>query len=313
MNILVTGGSGFIGKYIVRELMKHGHDVWILSRKKIESNEYESIQGDITDFESVRKAVRGMDAVFHNAAYAADWGKKEIIYRTNVGGSENVARAAMDEGIERLIYTSSAGVYGFPDSMKKIDEESPKHPLNVYQKSKLMAEQLLFKTPLHVSAVRPPLVFGAGGHAVRVLLSSMEEGKLAYIGDGNNFVSIVHPEDVARCLYLAFRKDDEGRAFNVVSDVVRLKDFFDKLSSLMKIDAKMKRIPYPVAYMAGILNEFMSEIRNKEPKITRFRVKTFATNRIISDERARKILGYVPKYSMKEIAEDMVAWYKTQS
>ena len=313
MNILVTGGSGFIGKYIVKELLSHGHEVRVLTRKKMDSREYEVVRGDITDLKSMKKAVKGMDAIFHNAAYAADWGKKDMIFRVNVGGTENVASAAIEEGIDRIVYTSSAGVYGFPNSTEKINEDSPKKPLNAYQKSKLAAEQLLFKKPLHVSAVRPPLVFGAGGHAAEVILSSMERNGLPYIGDGENFISIVHPADVARCLYLAFRKDEKGEAFNVVSDVVRIKDFFETLSHLMGIDTKVKKIPYGIAYAVAVISEFISEIKNEEPKITRFRVKTFATNRIVSDEKARRMLGYVPKYNMKEIAEDMVMWYKANN
>ncbi|MCD6223141.1 MAG: NAD(P)-dependent oxidoreductase [Thermoplasmata archaeon] len=310
MKVLVTGGNGFIGSYLVKELEEHGYDVKIFCRSCKGKN---VINGDIRNEKSILKATKGIDAVFHNAALAMDWGKKRDFYETNVKGTENVVKACIENGIERLIYTGSAGVYGFPNSMKPITEESPKKPLNAYQKSKWLGEKVIEEYKKHgikASIIRPPLVLGAGSKAAQILLSSIENGTFSYIGDGESYITVTHPKDVAKCLRLALEKDDEGNAFNVASFSCRIKDMVEKIAESMNIEKPKKHVSYSIAYIAAVFSEMLGILLNKEPKITRFRVKSMGTNRIISYEKAKKMLGYEPSYDLKKMVEDIVAWYR---
>ena len=310
MKVLVTGGNGFIGSYLVKELEEHGYDVKIFCRSCKGKN---VINGDIRNEKSILKATKGIDAVFHNAALAMDWGKKRDFYETNVKGTENVVKACIENGIERLIYTGSAGVYGFPNSMKPITEESPKKPLNAYQKSKWLGEKVIEKYKkqgIKASIIRPPLVLGAGTKAAQILLSSIENGTFSYIGDGESYITVTHPKDVAKCLRLALEKDDEGNAFNVASFSCRIKDMVEKIAESMNIEKPKKHVSYSIAYIAAVFSEMLGILLNKEPKITRFRVKSMGTNRIISYEKAKKMLGYKPSYDLKKMVEDIVAWYR---
>ncbi|HEC94801.1 MAG TPA: NAD-dependent epimerase/dehydratase family protein [Thermoplasmatales archaeon] len=307
MNVLVTGGSGFIGRYLVDELVENGYKVKILTRQSsLKIKRAKVVHGDITEPDTLSHAFEDVDAVFHNAAYAMDWGKKSIIYRVNVEGTRNVAEMCMKKSIERIVYTSSAGVYGFPNTEEWITEDSPKKPLNAYQRSKLEAEKVLrgYKS-LHISIVRPPLVFGAGAKATTIVLSRMEQGKMSYIGGGDNKISIVHPADVVQCLRLALERDKKGEEFNVVSFICSIKDFFESLAAEMNIKSPEKRIPYPVAYVAAVFAELFS----KNPSLTRFRVKSLGTTRRVSCEKAKKTLGYKPSYDLKSTVKDMVSWY----
>jgi len=197
MKVLVTGGSGFIGRHIVEELLEHGYEVKILTRKRLLNIKGAEIaRGDITQFDTLLPAMDDIDAVFHNAAYAADWGKREEIYNVNVEGTMNVARACMENGIERMIFTSSAGVYGFPNTMEEIIEGSPKKPMNAYQQSKLDAEKALRNLEgMSISIIRPPLVLGAGGKASQIILERIEKGEMTYIGSGDTLLSVAHPKD----------------------------------------------------------------------------------------------------------------------
>ena len=310
MKVLVTGGNGFIGSYLVKELEEHGYDVKIFCRSCKGKN---VINGDIRNEKSILKATKGIDAVFHNAALAMDWGKKRDFYETNVKGTENVVKACIENGIERLIYTGSAGVYGFPNRMKPITEESPKKPLNAYQKSKWLGEKVIEEYKKHgikASIIRPPLVLGAGSKAAQILLSSIENGTFSYIGDGESYITVTHPKDVAKCLRLALEKDDEGNAFNVASFSCRIKDMVEKIAESMNIEKPKKHVSYSIAYIAAVFSEMLGILLNKEPKITRFRVKSMGTNRIISYEKAKKMLGYEPSYDLKKMVEDIVAWYR---
>ncbi|RLF43760.1 MAG: hypothetical protein DRN29_09575 [Thermoplasmata archaeon] len=307
MKVLVTGASGFIGRYLLNELMEHGYEVRALTRKAIKVEGVEAMKGDITKPSTLQKAFQGVDAVFHNAAYAADYGERIKFYEVNVEGTRNVAEACKKNRVERIIYTGSAGVYGFPNTNEWITEDSPKKPINAYQESKLEAEKVLNEyEDMHISIVRPPLVLGAGAKAAFMLLSKMEEGKLAYIGNGKNYITIAHPKDVALCLRLALEKDEKGEIFNVVSFICRIEELYKEIAKQLGVEEPKKHVPYFLAYLVA----FLSEKFAKEPSLTKFRVKSFGTTRRISCEKAKKKLGYKPGYDLKATVKDMVEWYK---
>ena len=295
--ILVTGASGFIGRYLLNELLENGYEVRALTRRK--DFKYEGVEiaiGDIIKPESLEKAFDGIDAIFHNAAFASDYGKKKEFFKHNVKGTKNVAEMAKKKGINRIIYTGSAGVYGHPNVKEEINEDYPKKPMNAYQKSKLIGEEILKQYDFHLSIIRPTLVLGA-----------REKGNLVYIGNGENFVSIVHPKDVAKCLRLAFEKDEKGDVFNVVSFHCKVKELYEKMADELGVDKPKKHVPYLMAYLTAVF----SEIFSKEPSLTRFRVKSFGTNRIIGWKKAKEKLGYEPDYDLNKTVKDMVEWYKS--
>lgn len=311
MRVLVTGASGFIGRYLVKKLAERGYEVFALARRNFKIEFAEVIRGDITDIESLLPAVSKVDAVFHNAGYADDRGKKRDFYRVNVNGTKNVAEACRMKGVQRIVYTSSAGVYGFPNKKEPLTEESPKKPMNAYHKSKLEGENVLKKyTEMKISVIRPPLVLGAGARAGETILKRIENGKIAYIGNGENFISIAHPIDASSCMIKALEKDEEGDVFNAVSFHCRIRELIEEITREMNIELKEKHIPYSIAYLISIFSEKFSK---NEFSLTRYRVKSFGRNRIISFEKAKKKLGYTPEYDLKKTVKEMVEWYKTLS
>ena len=304
MNILITGGSGFIGKYLIDELLMHNYNVKIITRKsKLNITNIETIKGDITNLDNCISALKNIDVVFHNAAYATDFGNKREIFNTNVKGTKNILDACLKKDINRIIYTSTAGVYGFPNIEEKIDENSNIKPYNVYHKSKFEGEKILKKNKkIKVSIIRPPLVLGHGGKGSEIIINNIRERKMIFIGKGEQYISIVHPSDVAQCLRLAFEKDKKGDIFNVVSFYCKIKDLFKELSNELNVSPPNKNIPYSIAYVAAFLNE---KINIKEPSITRFRVKSLGTTRFIDFDKAKKSIGYSPKYDLLRTVKDM--------
>jgi len=308
MKVAVTGGTGFIGRHIVRELVENGYEVRVIGRRELDMG-VEMVRADITDFRAISHAIKDVDAVFHNAALAADFGKREDFIRVNVEGTRNVAEACVENGINRIVYTSSAGVYGFPNTDEWIDESHKENPLNEYHKSKLEGEKILLGyNDIKVSVIRPPLVLGAGGNAARILLSGIENGRIIYIGKGENYISIVHPSDVAQCLRLALERDENGEIFNVVSFVCTIREMFEEIASLLDVEPPEKHVPYALAYFIA----FLSEKFSKNPDITRFRVKSLGTTRRIRWEKAMNLLGYKPRYDLKKTVDEMVSWYKEE-
>lgn len=308
MRVLVTGASGFIGTYLVHELIDHGYEVTALTRKKQEIHpKAKVVIGDITEPSTIESYFQDVDAVFHNAAYAMDWGKKDRFYQANVDGTRHVAQACIDHGIKRLIYTSSAGVYGFPSNDELISEDSEKNPLNHYQRTKLLGEQVLDEYPdLSVSSIRPPMVFGANAPALKIVFSNLQKQKFVYIGSGDQQISIAHPADVGRLMRIILEKDVNASVYNVVSFITPIKSFIDTIADLCGLEPPQRHVSYRLAYTLAWFSETF--IRN--PTLTRFRVKSLGTTRRISAEKAKKELGFAPEYDFSRTIEDIVCWYK---
>jgi nucleoside-diphosphate-sugar epimerase len=312
MDVLVTGGTGFIGRYLVDHLTNHGYHVKVLTRRpSVSLQNAEAFQGDITKPDTLLAPLDGVEAVFHNAAYALDWGKKNLIYKVNIQGTINVAEACKKAGVNRIIYTGSAGVYGFPNTSEEITEDSLKKPLNTYQKSKLEAEKALEQfTDLHTSTIRPPLVLGGGGNAADIILSRINQQTMVYVGKGDQCISLVHPEDVAQCLRLALEHDKNGDSYNVVSFRCKIRELFEEVARKMGVDPPRKHISYFLAYSAAIIRELFA---TQPPSLTRFRVKSLGTTRKISCDKAIKELGYKPIHDLSSTVDDIVTWYKERS
>ncbi|MEA3457329.1 MAG: NAD-dependent epimerase/dehydratase family protein [Candidatus Thermoplasmatota archaeon] len=309
MNVLVTGASGFIGRYLVDDLVKHGYHVKALTRQfSLKIKGAEVVRGDITQPEQFLSAFDNVEAVFHNAAYATDYGKKSEIYKSNIEGTMNVAEACIKKGIKRIIYTGTAGVYGFPNTNEEITEKSAKKPLNAYHKSKFEGEKILRNCKdLSVSVVRPPLVLGAGGKGTKVILERIKKGNMIYIGTGDQYISLAHPKDVAQCLRLALENDKKEDVFNVVSFVCKIKKLFNEIAVQLDVGLPNKNVSYSLAYAAAFFSEIFA---TKEPSLTRFRVKSLGTTRRVSCDKAKKELGYEPKFDLQSTANDMVSWYR---
>ncbi len=304
MNVLITGGTGFIGTHLIQELKSHGYSIFVLTRDISRPHpDVTLVKGDITDLGSLLTAFKGIDTVFHNAALARDSGRKKEIFAVNVTGTKNVADACRANNVTRIIYTSSAGVYGFPNSMEALIETSPKKPINTYQKSKLIGEEILLNYPeLTTSVIRPPLVLGQGGMASKILIENLKHHRMVYVGEGHTIVPIVHPFDVAQCLRLALEKDTKGDIFNVVSFNCTVEELFKVITDKLSIPEPTKHIPYIIAYLSATFSEAFSS----DPRYTRFRMKTLATNRVISCEKAKKHLGFQPQYTLQRTVEDII-------
>ncbi len=309
MKVFVTGGSGYIGKYLLEQLVEHGHEIKALTRQSsIKVKDVENINGDILKPESFISALDEVDAVFHNAAYVMDWGKKSDFYKINIEGTKNIAEACNEKGVGKIIYTSSAGVYGFPNIKEEITENFPKDPLNAYQMSKLKGENVLKKYKnIEISTIRPPLILGGNGHTGKVIMEKIEQGKMTYVGSGNHYISLVHPNDVSQCLRLALENNEESNIFNVVSFVCTIKELFDEIAHQLGVESPKKHISYSLAYFVAYFKEIFA---TKDPSLTRFRVKSLGTTRKISCDKAKKELGYKAKYDLPSTVKDMVSCYK---
>jgi len=310
MNIFITGATGFIGGYLVSELLQKNYKITFLTRDSAKTiPNTKAIIGDITKPDSFIDALQDIDVVFHNAAYAMDYGKKQDFYESNVQGTKNVADACVKHDVSHLIYTSSAGVYGYPKQGTVITEDTPKKPLNLYQKTKWLGEKALADyNSLKVSAIRPPLVFGPGSPALKIAFENLQKQKFPYIGSGEQQLPIIHPADVALCMRLILENDTQGEIFNVVGFHTTISRFIATITKQTGIQPPTKHVPYGLAYTAALFSELFS----KQPTLTRFRVKSLGCTRIINADKAKRQLGFNPRYDFEKTVEDIVQWYQNK-
>jgi len=166
MRVLVTGGGGFLGSHIARQLHKRGHRVAVLGRSAYPhlDEEIECIQADIRDSKAVDRALKGREAVVHSAAMAGIWGRPKDFYSVNVEGTDHIIAACVKNSVSKLVFTSSPSVVFDPSDMENVDESAPypeKH-LSQYSRTKALAERRVLEMNGHNA---PPFDLGGGRSA----------------------------------------------------------------------------------------------------------------------------------------------------
>lgn len=321
MRILVTGGGGFLGTHIIKELLKNpSYIVTNFSRhtySHLEDLGVPTIKGDLRKKEDVERALdQGFEAIFHVAAVAGVWGKYEDYYGINFLGTKNLLDAAEARGIQKFVYTSTPSVVFNKDDLLGVGEEQPYATefLNAYSETKTMAEKLVLemnngKTFL-TCAIRPHLIWGPGDpHLFPRVIQKGKQGKLRIVGDGENLVDIVYVENAALAHVQAFEHLNPGspvcgQAYFVGQErPVKLWSFINQVLGYVKVGPVMKSLDVKTAYKIGWLLEKVFKalgINKPEPPMTRFVALNLGKSHYFSHEKAKKHFGYTPRVSIEE-------------
>ena len=339
--VLVTGGSGFLGQAIVRELLTDNplikcKEIRILDLKEpddLMSPDVTFIKGDICDNEDLDKAAKGIDIIFHAAAIV-DWGthSPKAIYDVNFGGTENVIKACRKNNVGILIYTSSLDAVFTGKPLVNIDEDQP-YPethANMYCESKAMSEKAVVKAndgSLKTCVLRPSDVYGEGDpFHIDSLINMAKTGFYVRLGNGRSKCQHVYVGNMAYAHILA-AQNILARNTSITGKVYFITDgpghnffsFFDQIvvGSGYKIWPKNLWLPRWLAYSIGSISEFIAflyrPIRHYNPKFSRFAVVYTCTDFTFSSDRAKKDFGFVPKYNVEESIERTVKYYKIKS
>lgn len=321
MRILVTGGGGFLGTHIIKELLKNPtYIVTNFSRhtySHLEDLGVPTIKGDLRKKEDVDRALdQGFEAIFHVAALPGVWGKYNEYYEINYLGTKHLAEGAKARGIQRFVYTSTPSVVFNKEDLLGVGEEQPYATefLNAYTETKTMAEKLVLgmndgKSFL-TCALRPHLIWGPGDpHIFPRVIQKGKQGKLRIVGDGENLVDIIYVENAALAHVMAFEHLKPGspvcgQAYFVGQErPVKLWDFINQVLGFVKVDPVMNSIDVNSAYRIGWFLEKafkMLGINKPEPPMTRFVALNLGKSHYFSHEKAKKHFGYVPKISIEE-------------
>ena len=316
MKILVTGGGGFVGGYIVERLLARGYAVRSIGRSpqpELVAKGVEVVCGDLTDATAVSAACEGVGAVFHVAARAGVWGSWESFYGPNVIGTRNVLSACRKWQVKRLVYTSTPSVVFNGDSIRGGDESLPygKNWLCHYAETKALAEQEALAAnseKLQVVALRPHLIFGPGDpHLLPRVVESVKAGRLRIVGDGSAKVDVSYVGNVADAHLDAFdaleRGKGAGQAYFISQGApVDLWSWLNSILEGLGQPPLTQKIPRPLAYGIGALCEGVWKVlrRRTDPPITRFVAVELAKDHYFDIRKAQHELGYRPRVPMNE-------------
>jgi nucleoside-diphosphate-sugar epimerase len=317
MNVLVTGGTGFLGSAIVRMLIGKGHTAISFSRgayPHLRATGVDLQRGDLTDIKALRQAASGCDAVIHTAAKAGVWGPVEDYERTNVLGTRNVIQVCQELKIRRLVYTSSPSVVFTGGDEDGIDESTPyaQRFLAEYPRTKALAEQAVLAAndkELATVALRPHLIWGPGDpYLVPRVLSRARDGKLALIGNGSNFVDSTYVDNAALAHLMALEKLAPEAAcaskayFISNGEPLPMETLLNHILAAADLPPITRHISPKLAYAAGAILEMVHGRLwpQHEPIMTRFVARQLSTSHWFQLDRARQDLGYQPLISLEE-------------
>ncbi len=324
MKVIVTGATGFVGGHLVEKLVKEGYEVRALAHSDksntsvLKSLDVEIVYGDVLDSDAMEKAIQGCQQVYHLVVLRPRYRlpKRHIVEQvrqTNIQGTENVARAALKANVERLVYTSSVGVYGFITN-SPVDETTKPNPNNLRRECKWVAEQVMLsyhqKHDLPVVIARLTGVLGARTSNWLKLFKDIANQNFRMIGSGENYEHPTCVADIVEGIKLCGRvKDIEGEVYNIASEQpIKVKDLVSLIAEELNVNNSFARSPalfyQPINTVSNLIYKYLHyDLPFSKP------LDMFLANRIFDISKAKKELGYQPKVSYQESISQTANWY----
>ena len=312
--LIVTGGAGFLGYHICNRLKDKYEKILVIDIDEFRKEEYpgncEFVRGDVRDFDFLKEAFKGYDAVVHGAAALPLWKPKDI-YSVNVDGTKNVLEAAKANGINRVVYVSSTAVYGVPDH-HPLYENDELIGVGPYGETKIMAEKICgeYRGEMVVPVVRPKTFIGTERLGVfTILYDWVESGALIpVIGKGKNRYQLLEVQDLVDAIYLMLSKpaDVANDTFNVGAKDTKtieeyLSEFFESVgssSAIMKTPAKLLIFFLEILWMLRV------------SPLYKWVYGTAHKDSFVSIEKAEQKLGWKPQYTEAQALAHSYNWYK---
>jgi dihydroflavonol-4-reductase len=301
---LVTGATGFLGWHVANKLLARGERVRALVRdtSRVRELDGEVVTGDLRDSASLERAVVGCAVLYHVAADYRLWAKDPSeLYRSNVEGTRNLLTAARDAGVERVVYTSTVGCIGMPAD-RPGDEASEVHledMAGAYKRSKFQAEQVAMefaRAGLPVVIVNPTAPIGDHDFKPtptgKIVVDYLKGNLPAFVDTGLNLVDV---EDTADGHLLACERGVSGERYILGCENVTLEQILTRLAALSGGKAPRFRIPYAVAYAAGLASTGWANLTGHEPRAPIDAVKMARKKMFVSLDKAKRDLGYNPR------------------
>jgi nucleoside-diphosphate-sugar epimerase len=326
MNVLITGGTGFIGSRLAYRAKERGDNVVILSQVntqaekentyQLESHGFSIIVGGVTDKDKVQQAVAGCDIVFHLAAAQHEANVPDKHFReVNVEGTRNLLEASIEAGVGRFVHGSTIGVYGV-EIQGEINEVSPMKPDNIYGVTKKAGEELVlsYVKKLPISVVRISETYGPGDRRLLKLFKGIKNRTFFVIGDGENKHQLVYVDDLIDGFFAAAEQEKAlGEVFVIAgSDILTTNDMVDVIADVLQVDRLKFRAPMLPFYMLAVIMETVMRPLGIQPPLHRRRLDFFKKTLFFSPVKSAELLDFHAKTGFKEGCRKTAEWYREQ-
>lgn len=313
MQLAITGGAGFLGYHLALQLQNKFEKILLLDIASINSGEYpvncEYRNIDIRDIASLNQSLRGVDCVIHGAAALPLW-KSRDIFNINVGGTENVIKASIQNGIKRMVYVSSTAVYGVPEKHPLFEYDSMVG-IGPYGESKIEAEKICekYRNQICISIVRPKTFIGTGRLGVfQILYDWIENGKrIPIIGNGKNRYQLLEVEDLVDAIHtlLVAPVNVANDTFNIGAEIFKtVNEDLGALCNYAKSNARVMKTPAKLVKPILALLEAL-----RLSPLYRWVYGTADKDSFVSIEKVKTKLNWKPKYSNSMALIRSYQWY----
>jgi dihydroflavonol-4-reductase len=305
----VTGGTGFIGSRVIRRLRNRGDEVVALVRSPEKATELrelgcEVVEGDLSAEQAIRDGVRGCDAVFHIAAVykvGIPASERDAMHDANVGGTERVLDAASDAGVQRIVYVSTVAVFGNTRG-EVVDETYTRNGedfLSCYDETKWKSHQVALDrigrgAPIVI--VQPGGVYGPSDHSeLGNMIDQAATGKPKILTFPETGFNLVHVEDVADGILLAYDKGETGQSYVLGGQISKMRELVEKVSEIAGRKAPTRELPPALMKMAIPIGPLVGKALGFPPNLRELIRTSDGVTFWAKDDKARRELGYAPR------------------
>lgn len=327
MNVLVTGATGFTGGHLAATLAAKGDSVRALVRPRSRARFDRSplpgagvtaVEGDLTNAASLRRAAEGVEVVYHIAATYREAGQPDAAYRAvNVEGTRHLIEAARAGGARRVVHCSTGGVHGHI-AQPPANEDAPFNPGDVYQDTKLEAEQLAREfgrsTGFDVVVARPIGIYGPGDRRFLKMFRGIARGRFPLLGSGQVYYHLTFIDDLVEGFRLCGTVPAAaGRTYLLAGPrYTTLEALMGLVAAELKVAPPRRHLPVWPFWAAGLLCEMVCVPLRIEPPLYRRRVDFYTKSRAFDTARARTELGFAPKVDLAEGIHRTAEWYRKE-
>ncbi len=309
MRVFVTGGTGFIGGEVVRQLRQRGDEVACLVRTPEKGNEIvklggELVSGDLSDSKAIRTGMEGCDAVIHAAAMyevGIPVSQRPAMREANVGGTERVLRAALEAKVPKVVYVSTVGAFG--NTHHKVVDESYEHPgkefTSYYEETKWQAHQVakrMIAEGLPCIIVQPGGVYGPGDtSSIAALLDQFLSGKMPLLPFPELGICLSHVTDIAAGIVLALDKGAAGETYVLSGPATTIREAIGTVAEITGRKAPKRAMPIPMMKALTPIGPLVGRMMGQPPNLRELISSADGVTFWASHEKASRELGYAPR------------------
>lgn len=311
MNILITGGSGFIGTRLIDELLKSDHSIKIFD--KVNSVKYPQLTtiGDVREEKALINACKGIDIIYNLAAeHADDVSPKSLYADVNIDGSKNVVAAAKVNGVKNIVFTSTVAIYGLNNGTP--DESMDAQPFNEYGRTKNEAEKIFLSWAAEskehlLTVLRPAVIFGENNRGnVYNLINQIISGKFLMVGNGENHKSMGYVGNIAAFLALQVNAKAGIYTYNFADKAdLSAKEIVTIVKNAMNITRSIPTVPYFIGLTGGYFFDILARVTGKTFPVSSVRIKKFCAETTVNTDRLLES-GFKAPYTLEQGIHNMI-------